>query len=144
MEEHVIWREKLKRLTSDLGRGGIRVVADAINKSPTYISRMLSDPSTSQHRVVTHETCYLLTKAFPGWLDDKPTYAVINDHSANSKKTESPKVVYEVRPKTKRQRSIESLLQTAEKINDDGLERLIERAEMLSESHPVAAKQTRK
>lgn len=144
MEEHVIWREKLKQLTSDLGRGGIRAVADAINKSPTYISRMLSDPSTSQHRVVTHETCYLLTKAFPGWLDDKPAYAVINDQSANSKKIESPKVVYEVKPKTKRQRAVDALFQTVEKINDDGLERLIGFAGALSESHPVLAKQTHK
>lgn len=56
----------------------------------------------------------------------------------------SQKVVYEVRPKTKRQRAVDSLLATVEKINDDGLSRLLERAEMLSESHPVAAKQTHK
>lgn len=55
----------------------------------------------------------------------------------------SQKVIYEVHPKTKRQRSMDALLATAEKINDDGLSRLLERAEMLSESHPVAAKQTR-
>lgn len=60
------------------------------------------------------------------------------------KAPESQKVVYEVRPKTKRQRAIDALLATAEKINDDGLLRLLERAEVLSESHPVAAKQTHK
>ncbi len=141
MEEHVIWREKLRQLVDRFGRGGRIVVADAINKSPTYISRMLSEPTTTQHRVVTHETCYLLSKAFPDWLDDKKAF---NESARAVNLAESPKVVYEVRPKTKRQRTLDSLLQSAERINDDGLERLLERAEMLSESHPLLAKQTHK
>lgn len=138
MDEHIIWREKLKRLIGTLGRGGIRRVADAIDKNPTYVSRMLSDPLTSQHRVVTHETCYLITKAFPRWLDDDPS---LPGSAENKNKLNSKSVVYEVRPKTKRQRAIDSLLEAVDKINDDGLERLIERAAALSESHPVYTKQ---
>lgn len=57
---------------------------------------------------------------------------------------ESPKVVYKIARKSKRQRSIESLLQTVENINDDGVQRLIGMAEVLSQSHPVVVKQTRK
>lgn len=139
MDEHIIWRAKLKQLIDSLGRGGIRRVADAIDKSPTYISRMLSDPSTNQHRVVTHQTRYLITKAFPRWLDDEPR---LTDSAENKNKLNSKGAVYEVRPKTKRQRAVDSLLEAVEKINDDGLERLIERAAALSESHPAQAKQT--
>lgn len=144
MDEHVFWREKLKQLADGLGRGGIRLIAEKIDKSPTYISRMISDPKTSQHRIVTHETCYLLTKAFPGWLSDGAKNQAESESFAVLSAVESPKVVYEVRPKTKRQRAVDSLLETVEKINDDGLSRLLERAEMLSESHPAAAKQTHK
>lgn len=61
-----------------------------------------------------------------------------------NKTLESPKVVYEVKPKTKRQRAVDALFQTVEKINDDGLERLIGFAGALSESHPALAKQTHK
>lgn len=143
MKEHAIWREKLKQLIAKLGRGGIRIVAEKIDKSPTYISRMVSDPTTKQHRVVTHETCYLLTKAFPDWLADKSAYAVIGDPSTAVAKLESSGSIYLVRPKTKRQRTIDSLLATIEKINDDGLERLAERAEILEETHPAITKQTR-
>lgn len=54
------------------------------------------------------------------------------------------KVAGAIKPKSKRQIAIDSLLGTAKQINDDGLERLIERAEILAESHPIVAKQTQK
>ncbi len=71
--------------------------------------------------------------------------AADHDMSADKRpesRLNSDRVVYEVRPKTKRQRAIDALLETVEKINDEGLSRLLERAEILSESHPVVSKQT--
>ncbi len=142
MDEHDIWREKLRRLVEGLGRGGRSIVANALNKDPSYVSRMMSDPTTEQHRKVTHETYFLLSKAFPNWLDDAPPSEGNSTHNEN--KLHSQAVIYEVQPKSKRDRSIDTLLQVAARINDDGIERLIGMAEVLSQSHPVSAKQTRK
>ena len=141
MDEHDIWREKLRRLVEGLGRGGRSIVASALNKDPSYVSRMMSDPTTGQHRKVTHETYFLLSKAFPAWLDDALPSEGDSDRDDNKPRGQA--VIYEVRPKSKRDRSIDTLVQVAARINDDGIERLIGMAEVLSQSHPVSVKQTR-
>lgn len=76
------------------------------------------------------------------WLLDAPIYDQAQPQTNKSASQEQK--VYEVPVKSKRQRSVDLLLNTVKQINDDGLERLIERAMTLAESHPVEAKQTQK
>lgn len=76
------------------------------------------------------------------WLLDTPIYDQ-GPHQAGKTASQQQKV-YRAPIKSKRQRAIDSLLDAAKQINDDGLERLIERAEILAESHPIVAKQTQK
>lgn len=61
-------RSRLKDLVKKLGRGAIARISEGLECNPSYVSRMLSDPSTNQHRPVSAETVLALEKLYPGWL----------------------------------------------------------------------------
>jgi hypothetical protein len=70
MDKLEIRRLALRRLTDGLGRGGIKLVGEQIEKDASTISRMLSEPGSYGHRPIYEETADLITSRFPSWLDD--------------------------------------------------------------------------
>lgn len=73
MDESEFRRQCLRRLVDRFGRGGIARIARELNISPTYVSRLLSDPSSNQHRSITGEMVLAINKAFPDWLTAPPS-----------------------------------------------------------------------
>lgn len=140
MNEQIFWRERLRLLTNNLGRGGIKAVADKINKTPSYISRLLSEPDTKQHRPITHQTCYLITKAYPSWLEEnsvtKPTG--FNQDRA----TYDSQVAVTILPKGKREQLSEKISQAMDTLNEDGLHVAFGFIKALVDEYPRQAKQT--
>lgn len=140
MNEQIFWRERLRLLTNNLGRGGIKAVADKINKTPSYISRLLSDPETKQHRPITHQTCYLITKAYPSWLEENSATKLTGANQDRA--IYNSQVAATVLPKGKREQLFEKINLALENVNEDGLLRALERIEMLTLEYPRQAKQT--
>lgn len=68
MNESELRRLALRRLVDRFGRGGIAYVAKELCISPTYVSRLLSDPASSQHRSITGDMVLAISKVFPDWL----------------------------------------------------------------------------
>ena len=86
MDDNEYRRRCLRNLTNQLGRGGIAKLADALEISSTYVSRMLSSPGTKQHRPITGDTVLAISKLYPDWLHlgDKGTSQPTKARSAKS------------------------------------------------------------
>lgn len=67
--ENELRRAALRRLVGKLGRGGIARIAKDIGVVPSYVSRMLSDPGSKQHRPITGDTVIAISRNHPGWFD---------------------------------------------------------------------------
>jgi hypothetical protein len=61
-------RLALLNLVNGMGRGGRIQVANAIGKTPDYISRMLYPKDKPGKKGIGEESVELLDKSFPGWL----------------------------------------------------------------------------
>ena len=72
MDKYEHRRRCLQALITSMGRGGISKVADAIDRNPSYVSRMLYPPEKSGYKRIGEELVDAITKAFPRWLTDAP------------------------------------------------------------------------
>lgn len=71
MDKYERRRRALKALVDSLGRGGIKRVAEAIDKAPDYVSRMLYDPKKPGKKSIGEDSWDLLITAFPADLDER-------------------------------------------------------------------------
>ncbi len=67
MDKYEERRLDLLRLVEQMGRGGRVRVANAIDKSPDYIARMLYPKGKNGHKGIGEDTAELIDKAFPNW-----------------------------------------------------------------------------
>lgn len=70
MEKSEFRRQQLIALIDALGRGGITLVAKQIDKEPSYVSRMLYEPSKPGKKRITEASADLISEKFPGWLEN--------------------------------------------------------------------------
>jgi len=75
-------RLALIALVKSFGRGGSRIVAEAIGRQPSYISRLISTPDKDGHRKIKDEIFDALTSAFPGWLADPNSSSILSRTAA--------------------------------------------------------------
>lgn len=68
MDKYEHRRRCLQALIASMGRGGISKVADAIDRNPSYVSRMLYPPEKSGYKRIGEELMDAITEAFPLWL----------------------------------------------------------------------------
>jgi phage repressor protein C with HTH and peptisase S24 domain len=69
MDKYEMRRSALQELIDSLGWGGISKVAKRIEKTPSYVSRMLLPPTKPNFKRIGEDTADLITAAFPHWLD---------------------------------------------------------------------------
>lgn len=69
MDKYELRREALAALVEQLGHGGIARVARAIEKEPSYVSRMLYGPEKKGRKRIGEDSVEALGRAFPTWLD---------------------------------------------------------------------------
>lgn len=60
-------RLNLLKLVTEMGHGGRQRVAHAIQKSPSYVARMLYPKDKEGKKGIGEDSVELLDKAFPGW-----------------------------------------------------------------------------
>lgn len=65
-------RLALKRLVESLGRGGVARVAEAIGKTPDYVSRMLFEWDKPGKKGISEDSATMLERSFPGWDQAEP------------------------------------------------------------------------
>lgn len=65
MDKYERRRSALQALVDSIGRGGIAAVANAIDKSPSYVSRMLYPPGKSGFKRIGEDSLEPLAKAYP-------------------------------------------------------------------------------
>lgn len=68
-------RLALLDLVNEMGRGGRIQIANAIGKTPDYISRMLYPKDKPGRKGIGEDSVEKLDAAFPGWLKKQPTFA---------------------------------------------------------------------
>lgn len=68
MDKYEHRRIALKRMTDQMGRGGIARVAQALGKEPNYVSRMLYEPGKPGRKRIGEDSADKLTEMFPTWL----------------------------------------------------------------------------
>ena len=73
MDKYEARRTALQALISSFGKGGIAHVAAKIDKSASYVSRMLYPENKPGKKRIGEDSVDLLNAAFPGWLDTPPT-----------------------------------------------------------------------
>jgi hypothetical protein len=73
MDKYEARRLSLLRLVNEMGRGGRVKVAQAIGKSPDYISRMLYPKEKAGHKGIGEDSVEALDRAFPDWMNYSET-----------------------------------------------------------------------
>lgn len=92
MDKSEIRRQQLIALAEALGHGGIALIAAKIGKEPSYVSRMLYEPTKAGKKRVTEASADLLDRFFPGWFED-PKQAVLDLGISNADRAHKNKLL---------------------------------------------------
>ena len=81
MDKFELRRLALLRLVNEMGRGGRIRVANAVGKTPDYISRMLYPKDKAGKKGIGEDSVELLNKCFPGWLETQAIRIEANEQA---------------------------------------------------------------
>lgn len=70
MDKFEFRRQKLLRIKWRFCKGKNSVLADRIDRSPNYVSRMLYEPGKVGKKNIGEDLVDIIEAAFPGWLED--------------------------------------------------------------------------